>query len=107
MINPRILTLRSNIDTFLTESNRNNQLKNNKYWYPLNVATYGSDEILEALDSMCSYQTSMFGKTRDFEREFGERFGLNAVMVNSGSSAEFCIILMKKKLVKKLLLLTT
>jgi CDP-6-deoxy-D-xylo-4-hexulose-3-dehydrase len=52
------------------------------------MANYGVDEILEALDSMCSFKTTMWQKTQDFETDFGNKFGGEAVMVNSGSSAD-------------------
>jgi CDP-4-dehydro-6-deoxyglucose reductase, E1 len=65
---------------------------NDRYWYPLSRATYGSEEILEALESMCSFRTSMSEKTRTFERMFSAYQGcLDAVMVNSGSSADLLL----------------
>ncbi len=60
-----------------------------RYWYPLSVATYDALEITEALDSMCRFRTSMGAKTRLFERAFAEMSGsTDAIMVNSGSSAD-------------------
>jgi CDP-6-deoxy-D-xylo-4-hexulose-3-dehydrase len=91
LINPKILELESKISSYLDTSNRINQLKGSKYWYPLNVATYGVEEVVEALDSMCAYQTSMSEKTDQFESEFGARFDSQAIMVNSGSSADLLI----------------
>ena len=41
-----------------------------RYWYPLATATYDESEIMEALDSMASFKTSMYEKTRIFEKEF-------------------------------------
>ena len=91
LLNPSISELTSKIDLYLSDTKRNNQLKGSKYWYPLNIATYGVDEILEALDSMCAFQTSMSEKTRLFESEFGSKFNSHAIMVNSGSSADLLI----------------
>jgi CDP-6-deoxy-D-xylo-4-hexulose-3-dehydrase len=63
-----------------------------RYWYPLSSATYGAEEILEALESMCSFKTSMSEKTAIFEREFSRyQQCADAVMVNSGSSADFLL----------------
>lgn len=59
------------------------------YWHPLSRPTFGAEEIVEALDSMCRFRTSMGEKTRLFEREFARWIGAaDAVMVNSGSSAD-------------------
>lgn len=79
--------LASYIGEILKRNNRNSK-KLNDYWYPLNVATYGVEEIIEAIDSMCAFQTSMSKKTKIFEEEFGKLFDSEAIMVNSGSSAD-------------------
>jgi CDP-6-deoxy-D-xylo-4-hexulose-3-dehydrase len=72
--------------------------KHPKYWYPLATPTFGSDEILEALESMVSFKTTMWDKTRQFEEEFGQRYAAEAVMVNSGSSADLLLMFgMNKK----------
>ena len=72
--------------------------KHPKYWYPLATPTFGSDEILEALESMVSFKTTMWDKTRKFEEEFGQRYGAEAIMVNSGSSADLLLMFgMNKK----------
>jgi|DEB19_MinimDraft_3_1074340.scaffolds.fasta_scaffold11615_2 CDP-6-deoxy-D-xylo-4-hexulose-3-dehydrase len=62
-----------------------------KYFYPLAEPTYGVDEVLEAIDSMVNFKTSMWEKVRMFEDEFGSKYGGHAVMVNSGSSADLLI----------------
>lgn len=62
-----------------------------KYWYPLAMATYGPEEVLAALSSLCSFRTTMWERTTEFERAFGEKFGGEAVMVNSGSSADLLV----------------
>lgn len=63
-----------------------------KYWYPLSVASYGVDEILNALDSMVSFRTTMWDKTATFEGEIARFVGVReAIMVNSGSSADLLI----------------
>lgn len=60
-----------------------------RYWYPLSQPTFDENEIVEALDSMCRFRTSMGEKTARFEAEFSEWVGAtDSVMVNSGSSAD-------------------
>ena len=66
-----------------------------KYWYPLSLATYGRQEILEALDSLCGFRTSMGVKTQEFEAKFSAWQGCpDSVMVNSGSSADLLLCLL-------------
>ena len=80
---------KSLIEKSIELESRANQNKPTRYWYPLSLATYGSEEILEALDSMCSFRTSMWEKTLEFERRFsGYLDCFDSVMVNSGSSAD-------------------
>lgn len=55
------------------------------------MATYGSEEALAALSSLCSFRTAMWERTAEFERAFGEQFGGEVVMVNSGSSADLLV----------------
>lgn len=84
--------LRGIIDILLENESRINEAKPIRYWYPLSLATYGTDEIIEALDSMCSFRTSMAEKTLQFERQFAKWQGsADAVMVNSGSSADLLL----------------
>lgn len=55
---------------------------------PLNVPTYGPEEVLEALDSMMSTWVTMGKKVKQFESMWAlYADSMNAVMVNSGSSA--------------------
>lgn len=80
---------KSLIEKSIELESRANQNKPTRYWYPLSLATYGSEEILEALDSMCSFRTSMWEKTLEFERRFSSYLDcFDSVMVNSGSSAD-------------------
>lgn len=84
------------IELLLDSSSRINEAKEKRYWYPLSMATYGVDEILEAVDSMCSFRTTMWEKTLQFERRFAAYQGCaDAIMVNSGSSADLlmCFLL--------------
>jgi CDP-6-deoxy-D-xylo-4-hexulose-3-dehydrase len=77
------------IELFLEHSSRINEAKPQKYWYPLSMATYGTEEILQALDSLCSFRTTMWEKTLEFEKRFSDHQNSGAaVMVNSGSSAD-------------------
>lgn len=76
----------------LEAGSRINLAKPQKYWYPLSLATYGVEEIVEAIDSMCSFRTSMWEKTVAFEAQFSRYIGCGeAVMVNSGSSANLLL----------------
>lgn len=55
---------------------------------PLSVPTYGSEEVIEALESLVSTWVTMGKKVRQFEQLFAGYLGAkDAVMVNSGSSA--------------------
>jgi CDP-6-deoxy-D-xylo-4-hexulose-3-dehydrase len=66
---------------------------NPRYWFPLATVSYGVDEVMQAVESMTSFRTSMWNKTRLFEEQFGTRYASQAVMVNSGSSADFLLVL--------------
>lgn len=80
------------IELLLESSSRINEAKPQRYWYPLSMATYGVEEIVEAIDSMCSFRTTMWEKTREFERRFAAYMGCSdGVMVNSGSSADLLL----------------
>ena len=55
---------------------------------PLMMPTFGEDEILEAFDSLTSFQVTMGKKVERFEGDFSRYIGCkNSMMVNSGSSA--------------------
>src|SRR5467141_1712133 len=55
---------------------------------PLNIPTYNSEEVEEALESLLSTWVTMGSKVRKFEEAYAEYNGSkHAVMVNSGSSA--------------------
>ena len=87
--------LRGILELLLESESRINEAKPVRYWYPLSLATYGTDEILEALDSMCSFRTSMAEKTLHFERQFAKwQGGADAIMCNSGSSADLLLCLL-------------
>ncbi len=80
------------IELLLESSSRINEAKQQRYWYPLAMATYGVDEVIEAVDSMCSFRTTMWEKTGRFEQAFTVHQGCgDAVMVNSGSSADLLL----------------
>jgi len=84
--------LREPIQALLQEASRINSYKTQKYWYPLSMATYNLEEILSAIDSLCSFRTTMWEKTSEFERQFAHVIGCSeAIMVNSGSSADLLI----------------
>lgn len=80
------------IELLLASSSRVNEAKRQRYWYPLAMATYGTDEVIEVIDSLCSFRTTMWEKTQAFERAFALHQGCaDAVMVNSGSSADLLL----------------
>lgn len=86
--------INSELETILeNEMNESHKklIANAKYWYPLAVPSYGVEEVVEALNSMTSFKTSMWEKTKLFEELFGQKFGGYAIMVNSGSSADLLI----------------
>ncbi len=86
--------LREPLQALIDEGSRINTYKPQKYWYPLSMATYDVEEILAAVDSLCSFRTTMWEKTVEFERQFAEAAGsAEAIMVNSGSSADLLIAL--------------
>ena len=92
MLNANVNKIKGVLELLLDSSERINQLKPEKYWYPLSMATYGVEEILEALDSMCGFKTTMWEKTRSFENNFSQAVkSKNAIMVNSGSSADLLL----------------
>jgi len=84
--------LREPLQALLKKSSRINSFKPQKYWYPLSMASYDIEEILSAVDSLCSFRTTMWEKTIDFEQQFSNLNGCSeAIMVNSGSSADLLI----------------
>ncbi len=84
--------LKELIQKFLEKNNRKNEMAN-RYWYPLNYATYGTDEILSSLESLITFQTSMGKKTKYFEEQFSKYIGVRgSVFCNSGSSADLLAI---------------
>lgn len=87
-----IATLREPLRELMANASRENEKKPQRYWYPLSIATYDVEEVLGALDSLCSFRTSMWEKTRAFEEGFAAWHDLKeGVMVNSGSSADLLI----------------
>jgi len=55
---------------------------------PLSAPSYGFEEVWEAVDSFLTTRVTMGEKVHEFEKMFSDYIGVtNAVMVNSGSSA--------------------
>ena len=55
---------------------------------PLARASYGTNEIMEVVESLFSTKLTMGEKVREFEKEWANYLGIeNGVMTNSGSSA--------------------
>ncbi len=60
---------------------------------PLVISSYGSEEVIEALDCLLTTQVTMGEKVKHFESMFADYIGArHAVMVNSGSSANLLIL---------------
>ena len=76
------------IEKLIDEADRKNIAATN-YWYPLNYATFGAEEITSSLQSMISFRTSMSEKCKLFENLFKDFINSNdVVFLNSGSSAD-------------------
>lgn len=84
--------LKSLLELWIDDTLRINSYKEQKYWYPISMATYGLEEVIAAVDSLCSFLTTMWKKTADFENQFsGLIHSKESIMVNSGSSADLLI----------------
>ncbi len=84
--------LREPLQALIDSGSRINAFKKERYWYPLSVATYDVEEVLAAVDSLCSFRTTMWEKTSEFERHFSMLQGTTeSIMVNSGSSADLLV----------------
>lgn len=84
--------LREPLQELIDNASRINSNKPQRYWYPLSMATYYVEEVMAAVDSLCSFRTTMWEKTRQFEQRFADSQGaMQATMVNSGSSADLLI----------------
>ncbi len=80
--------LSSTIKRLLDNENRKN-IAASHYWYPLNYATFGEEEITSALQSLLSFRTSMAEKCKLFENCFKQHINSReAIFLNSGSSAD-------------------
>ncbi|MCP1615386.1 CDP-6-deoxy-D-xylo-4-hexulose-3-dehydrase [Azospirillum lipoferum] len=80
------------LNAMIAVGNRGNEAQARRYFYPLSLATFDVDEIMEAVHSMTSFRTTMWEKTLQFERQFASYVDCNdAVMVNSGSSADLLL----------------
>ena len=66
-------------------------------YYPLAYSTWGNEE-LEAIQRVCDSDMYTMGRhVKQFESEFADLFGSeNAVMVNSGSSANLLMLSLLK-----------
>ena len=86
------------VENKIDDINRKNNA-NAHYWYPLNYATYGSEEITSALQSMLAFKTSMSDKCKLYENSFSNFIKSNkSIFVNSGSSANLlCLAYLKEK----------
>ncbi len=65
-----------------------------RHKWPLGYPTWGTEEVLAALDCLCDQKTTMWDKCAAFEDQFAAYIGTaDAVMVNSGSSADLVLML--------------
>jgi CDP-6-deoxy-D-xylo-4-hexulose-3-dehydrase len=77
---------RSLIKKYLSETD--GKLIPGKTKIPLAVPPFGTEEVLEALESMLARKTTMGDKVKKFEKKFADYVGSKySLMVNSGSSA--------------------
>lgn len=84
-------TIQTNLRDIMAANSRLNK-QDQSFRYPLASATYEVEEVMGALESMASFRTTMWSKTLEFEKKFASKFGSSqAVMVNSGSSADLLI----------------
>ena len=84
-------TIETNLRDIMVANSRLNE-QDRSFRYPLALASYEVDEVMGAIESMASFRTTMWSKTLEFEKRFASRFGSSqAVMVNSGSSADLLI----------------
>jgi CDP-6-deoxy-D-xylo-4-hexulose-3-dehydrase len=84
--------LKKNLQAFIDEGLLAKKSRPQKYWYPLSCATYEIEEIMEAVESLCMFITTMGDKTLRFEKTFSEKFNHSeSIFVNSGSSADLLI----------------
>ena len=96
--------LKPYLKEMLASGSRVNEAKEKQYWYPLGLASYDVEEIIEAIDSMTSFRTSMSEKTELFEKNFSHWQGCtHSVMVNSGSSANLTLALLLTNPIKPLI----
>jgi len=96
--------LRKNLKSLIDKTLKENSSKSEKYWYPLSVVTFDLEEIVAAVETMCTFRTSMGEKTLNFENAFASMFNhKEAAMVNSGSSADLLIAFALTNPVSKLL----
>ncbi|MDC3034859.1 DegT/DnrJ/EryC1/StrS family aminotransferase [Prochlorococcus sp. AH-716-P05] len=79
-------------EELIKNSDRKN-IGSSRYWYPLNYATFGAEEITSAIQSMLTFRTSMSEKCKLFENLFKNYIDSSeAIFVNSGSSADLLAI---------------
>lgn len=68
--------------------------KPERYRFPLGYSSWDSEEVLAGLECLLEQRTTMWTKCEAFENEFAEYLcSENAVMVNSGSSADLVMMM--------------
>ena len=83
--------LKKIINSFESQLDKKSKQQNfipGKSRIPLAIPPYGSDEVLESLESLLSMNTTSGEKVSKFEKKFAHYIGIkHGIMVNSGSSA--------------------
>lgn len=80
--------INNEIINFFKNQKENRKFVPGKTKIPLAAPSFGSDEVIDALDSILSTWVTMGDKVKSFEQKFCEYLdSKNSVMVNSGSSA--------------------
>jgi CDP-6-deoxy-D-xylo-4-hexulose-3-dehydrase len=83
-----IYKIKKHVKNNFIKKNKSKKFIPGKTKIPIASPPYASDEIIEALDSMLTMQTSMGKKVGIFEKKFAKYINRRfSVMVNSGSSA--------------------
>lgn len=70
-----------------------------RFKHPLGFSTWNTEEVLAAIECLVEQKTTMWAKVEAFEHQFAQYLGSeNAVMLNSGSSADLVMMLAAREL---------
>jgi len=80
--------MKPTIKEYFAQAEAHREFRPGRTRIPLNVPSFGEEEVCEALDSMLTTRVTMGEKVAKFEELFARYIGMKyAIMVNSGSSA--------------------